>query len=318
MSPSLQMKLLRVLPERTFEPVGSSRTQKVYVRVIAATHRDLPAMIESGGFRDDLLYRLNVLPVEVPPLRERIEDLPLLVHHFLDRARAERGSRVEGMTDEALQQLMDYHWPGNVRELENVTERLTILVGEGDIEVEDLPSQMRAQPLAQTLAPRVPSSGLDFNAVVGRFETELIEPALDHTHWNKNRAAGLLSLNRTTLIEKIKKRGIRPPERPDRSSARPCRSNARVCGLHRFATQKTANRRAFDGSARPSRSRIDDLHALRPRSPPSAIRASRRQASRIVALSEPSPSRAARPHDAPRLSLENATRIGTARASSGV
>ncbi len=212
MSPSLQVKLLRVLQERTFEPVGSSRTQKVDVRVIAATHRDLPAMIESGEFREDLFYRLNVLPVEVPPLRERIEDLPLLVHHFLDRARAERGSRVEGMTDEALQQLMDYHWPGNVRELENVTERLTILVGEGDIEVEDLPAQIRAQPLAQTLAPRVPSSGLDFNAVVGRFETELIEQALDHTHWNKNRAAGLLSLNRTTLIEKIKKRGIRPPE----------------------------------------------------------------------------------------------------------
>ena len=137
MSPSLQVKLLRVLQERTFEPVGSSRTQKVDVRVIAATHRDLPAMIESGEFREDLFYRLNVLPVEVPPLRERIEDLPLLVHHFLDRARAERGSRVEGMTDEALQQLMDYHWPGNVRELENVTERLTILVGEGDIEVED-------------------------------------------------------------------------------------------------------------------------------------------------------------------------------------
>ncbi|MGB0620935.1 MAG: sigma-54-dependent transcriptional regulator [Myxococcota bacterium] len=212
MSPSLQVKLLRVLQERTFEPVGSSRTQKVDVRVIAATHRDLPAMIESGEFREDLFYRLNVLPIEVPPLRERIEDLPLLVHHFLDRARAERGSRVEGMTDEALQQLMDYHWPGNVRELENVTERLTILVGEGDIEVEDLPAQIRAQPLAQTLAPRVPSSGLDFNAVVGRFETELIEQALDHTHWNKNRAAGLLSLNRTTLIEKIKKRGIRPPE----------------------------------------------------------------------------------------------------------
>ncbi|MEM9176120.1 MAG: sigma-54 dependent transcriptional regulator [Myxococcota bacterium] len=212
MSPSLQVKLLRVLQERTFEPVGSSKTQKVDVRVIAATHRDLPAMITSGGFREDLFYRLNVLPVEVPPLRERIEDLPLLVHHFLDRARAERGSRVAGMSDEAMQQLMDYHWPGNVRELENVTERLTVLVGEGDIEVEDLPAQIRAEPISQTLAPRVPSTGLDFNAVVGRFETELIEQALDHTHWNKNRAAGLLGLNRTTLIEKIKKRGVRPPD----------------------------------------------------------------------------------------------------------
>ncbi len=212
MSPSLQVKLLRVLQERTFEPVGSSKTQKVDVRVIAATHRDLPRMIQDGGFREDLFYRLNVLPVEVPPLRERIEDLPLLVHHFLDRARSERGSRVAGMSDEAMQQLMDYDWPGNVRELENVTERLTVLVGEGDIEVEDLPAQIRAEPVSKTLAPRVPSTGLDFNGVVGRFETELIQQALDHTHWNKNRAAGLLGLNRTTLIEKIKKRGIVPPE----------------------------------------------------------------------------------------------------------
>ena len=211
MSPSLQVKLLRVLQERTFEPVGSSKTQKVDVRVIAATHRDLPRMIETGDFREDLFYRLNVLPVEIPSLRDRIEDLPLLVHHFLDIARQDRGCRVEGVSDEAMQHLMDYHWPGNVRELQNLIERLTVLVGEGDIEAEDLPAQVRAEPTAQTLAPRVPSTGLDFNAVVARLETELIEQALDHTHWNKNRAAGLLGLNRTTLIEKIKKRGILPP-----------------------------------------------------------------------------------------------------------
>jgi len=107
---------------------------------------------------------------------------------------------------------MDYHWPGNVRELENLTERLTVLVGEGDIELEDLPAQVRAEPTTQSWAPRVPASGIDFNAVVGRFESELIEQALDHTHWNKNRAAGLLGLNRTTLIEKIKKRQLTPPE----------------------------------------------------------------------------------------------------------
>jgi len=211
MSPSLQVKLLRVLQERTFEPVGSSKTQKVDVRVIAATHRDLPGMIETGEFREDLFYRLNVLPVEIPSLRDRIEDLPLLVHHFLDIARQDRGCRVDGVSDEAMQRLMDYHWPGNVRELENLIERLTVLVGEGDIETEDLPAQVRAEPTTQTLAPRVPSTGLDFNAVVARLETELIEQALDHTHWNKNRAAGLLGLNRTTLIEKIKKRGILPP-----------------------------------------------------------------------------------------------------------
>jgi DNA-binding NtrC family response regulator len=108
---------------------------------------------------------------------------------------------------------MDYHWPGNVRELENVTERMTVLVGEGDIELEDLPAQIQAEPIIQQWVPRVPSSGLDFNAVVGQFEKELIQQALNHTHWNKNRAAGLLGLNRTTLIEKIKKRGLSPPNK---------------------------------------------------------------------------------------------------------
>ncbi len=215
MSPNLQVKLLRVLQERTFEPVGSSKTAKVDVRVIAATHQNLPELILEGRFREDLYYRLNVLPIEVPALRDRIDDLPLLVHHFLDIARHERGSRVQGISDEAMQRMMDYHWPGNVRELENLTERLTVLVGEGDIELSDLPSQIRAEAVTQGWAPRVPSTGLDFNGVVGRFESELIEQALSHTHWNKNRAAGLLGLNRTTLIEKIKKRGITPPEDGD-------------------------------------------------------------------------------------------------------
>jgi DNA-binding NtrC family response regulator len=208
MSPSLQVKLLRVLQERSFEPVGSSKTTKVDVRVIAATHQNLPKLIAEKRFREDLFYRLNVLPIEVPPLRDRAEDLPLLIHHFLDLARQERNSRVQAVTDEAMQRLMDYDWPGNVRELENLTERLTVLVDEGEIDVDDLPAQVRAEPTTQAWAPRLPSTGLDFNAVVGRFETDLIEQALEHTHWNKNRAAQLLGLNRTTLIEKIKKRKI--------------------------------------------------------------------------------------------------------------
>ncbi|MCB9722889.1 MAG: sigma-54-dependent Fis family transcriptional regulator [Spirochaetaceae bacterium] len=215
MSPNLQVKLLRVLQERTFEPVGSSKTVKVDVRVIAATHQNLQKLIREGRFREDLFYRLNVLPVEVPALRDRIDDLPLLVHHFLDVARQERGSRVAGITDDAMQRLMDYHWPGNVRELENLTERLTVLVGEGEIEVEDLPDHVRAAPITRSWAPRVPSTGLDFNEVVGRFESDLIGQALELTHWNKNRAAGLLGLNRTTLLEKIKKRGLTPPEPED-------------------------------------------------------------------------------------------------------
>ena len=216
MSPNLQVKLLRVLQERTFEPVGSSKTQKVDVRVIAATHQDLPSLIKQGRFREDLYYRLNVLPIEVPALRDRIEDLPLLIHHFLDLARQERNARIEGVSDEAMQRLMDYDWPGNVRELENLTERLTVLVGVGEIEIEDLPEHIRAEPITQPWAPRVPSTGIEFNTVVARFESDLIEQALEHTHWNKNRAAGLLGLNRTTLIEKIKKRGITRPDDADR------------------------------------------------------------------------------------------------------
>ncbi|HEB90221.1 MAG TPA: sigma-54-dependent Fis family transcriptional regulator [Deltaproteobacteria bacterium] len=214
MSPNLQVKLLRVLQERTFEPVGSSKTMKVDVRVIAATHQDLPGLIEQGRFREDLYYRLNVLPVEVPALRDRIEDLPLLIHHFLDVARQERGSRIHGVSDEAMERLMEYHWPGNVRELENLTERLTVLVGVGEIELDDLPDHIRAEPAVLPDAPRIPSTGIDFNEVVGRFETDLIRQALEHTHWNKNRAAGLLGLNRTTLLEKIKKRGIKPGDAP--------------------------------------------------------------------------------------------------------
>jgi DNA-binding NtrC family response regulator len=215
MSPNHQVKILRVLQERTFEPVGSSKTQKVDVRVIAATHQNLPRLIEQGRFREDLYYRLNVLPIEVPALRDRADDLPLLIHHFLDLARHERDSRIEGVTDGAMQLLMDYHWPGNVRELENLTERLSVLVGVGDIDVDDLPAHIRAEPTTQPWAPRVPSSGIDFNAAVGRFESDLIKQALEHTHWNKNRAAGLLGLNRTTLIEKIKKRRITPAEDDD-------------------------------------------------------------------------------------------------------
>jgi len=212
MSPNLQVKLLRVLQERSFEPFGSSKTRKVDVRIIAATHQNLPDLIERGRFREDLYYRLNVLPIQVPALRDRIEDLPLLIHHFLDIARQERGSRIEAVSDEAMQRMMDYHWPGNVRELENLTERLTVLVGVGEIEIGDLPEHIRAEPITQVWAPRVPSTGIDFNTVVGRFESELISQALEHTHWNKNRAAGLLGLNRTTLLEKIKKRGITPED----------------------------------------------------------------------------------------------------------
>jgi DNA-binding NtrC family response regulator len=213
MSPNLQVKLLRVLQDRTFEPVGSSKTLAVNVRVVAATHQDLELAIRERRFREDLFYRLNVIPIEVPPLRERREDIPLLVQHFLDVANQEKGKRIDGIQLEALQQICDYPWPGNVRELENLIERLVILKGEGEIGPDDLPPPVGGgRAPRESAVPRIPTAGLDFNEVVGRYESELILQALEQTQWNKNRAAQLLGLNRTTLIEKIKKKGLEPGE----------------------------------------------------------------------------------------------------------
>jgi len=211
MSPNLQVKLLRVLQERTFEPVGSSKTLRVDVRVIAATNQQLEAAIRDGRFREDLYYRLNVIPIEVPPLRKRREDIPLLAQHFLDVLRHERDTKIESISDEAMARLCAYDWPGNVRELENLIERLTILRGEGEIGVEDLPESLREPGVSNPAAPSIPDAGLAFREVVDDFEAKLILQALEQTGWNKNRAAQLLGLNRTTLIEKIKKKGLEEP-----------------------------------------------------------------------------------------------------------
>jgi DNA-binding NtrC family response regulator len=212
MSPNLQVKLLRVLQEKTFEPVGSSKTERVDVRVIAATNQDLRGLIAKKRFREDLFYRLNVVPVELPPLRERADDVPLLVHHFLDCARNEQKSRVEGVSDELMQHLVDHDWPGNIRELENLVERLLVLQGDGSLELDVLPREFQPGDSPRPpAAPRVPAAGIDFNEVVGRLEVDLIRQALERTHWNKNQAARLLGLNRTTLEGKIRRRGLSPP-----------------------------------------------------------------------------------------------------------
>jgi transcriptional regulator with PAS, ATPase and Fis domain len=208
MSPNLQVKLLRVLQDRTFEPVGSSKSQTVDVRVVAATNQDLERAIREGRFREDLYYRLNVIPIEVPPLRQRPDDIPLLVQHFLDVMHQERGTRVDSISEEAMALLCRHDWPGNVRELENLMERLSVLRGEGEIRIEDLPANLRERPAVALAAPSVPETGLDFREVVDQFESELIRQALEQTQGNKNRAAQLLGLNRTTLLEKIKKKGL--------------------------------------------------------------------------------------------------------------
>ena len=211
MSLNLQVKLLRVLQDRTFERVGSSKTRKVDVRVIAATNQDLPVAIREGRFLEDLFFRLNVIPIEVPPLRARAEDVPLLAQHFLDNLTKERDSRVDSISESAMALLMAHDWPGNVRELENLIERLTILRGEGEIRAEDVPPLSPGDAAERSLAPTIPEGGISFREVVESFETDLILQALRMADWKKSRAAELLGLNRTTLIEKIKKKGIQEP-----------------------------------------------------------------------------------------------------------
>ncbi len=208
MSPNLQVKLLRVLQDGSFEPVGSSKTLTADVRVIAATNQNLEVAIQERRFREDLFFRLNVIPIEVPPLRERREDIPILTAHFLEVAAQAREGKVEGIAEEALEMLCSYSWPGNVRELENLMKRLVILSNGPDILASDLPAGFHAGSSPTAQAPRVTATGLSFRDVVDDFESDLILQALEQTQWNKNRAAQLLGLNRTTLLEKIKKKGL--------------------------------------------------------------------------------------------------------------
>ncbi len=211
MSPNLQVKLLRVLQDGSYEAVGSSKPERADVRVIAATNQNLEEAIEAGRFRADLYYRLNVIPIEMPPLRARVEDIPLLAAHFLDRMNAEKNKSVEGFGTEVLDALCAYAWPGNVRELENLIERIVVLRGEGEIRIDDLPAAYRgSHPKSPSALPAVGPDGIDFNETVDQLETHMILQALERTAWNKNRAAQLLGLNRTTLLEKIKKKALRP------------------------------------------------------------------------------------------------------------
>jgi two-component system, NtrC family, response regulator AtoC len=212
MSISLQTKLLRVLQERAFERVGESHTTKVDVRIIAATNSDLARMVADGQFREDLFYRLNVIPVQLPPLRERKEDIPLLVHHFLDKFCAEAARSVITVSQDAMRRLMAYSWPGNVRQLENAIERgVAISAGRPQIDVADLPVEIQqAQEPALPSTVLLPENGLDLDAFIAHVERELIERSLERTGGNKGRAARLLNLKRTTLVEKLKRFGKSP------------------------------------------------------------------------------------------------------------
>ena len=213
LQPALQVKLLRVLQERTFEPVGGAKSIQVNVRVIAATNKNLEEAVHLNRFREDLYYRLNVIPIAVPPLRERKADIPLLLNHFVHQLNKTKSKNILGLSPESMQALTAYPWPGNIRELENLMERLAILKGQGLIEMHDLPVKYgsHVSGAQENLSLEVPDQGLDFNSAVDQFENALILRALEKTGWNRNQAAALLSLNRTTLVEKIKKKGLRPP-----------------------------------------------------------------------------------------------------------
>ena len=207
MSPALQAKLLRVLQEREFERVGDSHTIKIDVRVIAATHSDLAKMVADGTFREDLFYRLNVLPVQLPPLRDRREDIPLLVQHFLQRLAADSGRGAMTVSQEAMRRLMAHRWPGNVRQLENAVERaLAFSQGRSHIDVQDLPPEIQSQSAVVEGADSwLPEDGIDFERYIEGIELALIKRSLERTRGNKRQAARLLNLKRTTLIEKLKR-----------------------------------------------------------------------------------------------------------------
>jgi len=238
MKPVLQAKLLRVLQEREFEPVGGLKPIPVDVRVIAATHCNLEQMVAEGKFREDLYYRLNVIPLSIPPLRERVEDIPLLIDYFVRLVGKTKKNPLLGFEQDAMQTLTALPWRGNVRELENLVQHMTILYGGAMVRQHDLPEKYRLTPVgdeqgkngspqrlndeinrpeqlllfssAPASAPTEtwPEQGIDFNSLVNDFETQLITQALKLTQGNKKEAARLLNLKRTTLLEKIKKKDL--------------------------------------------------------------------------------------------------------------
>lgn len=223
MTPDLQVKLLRALQYQSIEPVGSVKPTEIDARIIAATNVDLERAVSERRFREDLYYRLNVIPIVMPPLRGRRGDVPLLISHFLNIYNEEKKCDVVMRSEEIMGVLMAYDWPGNVRELENLVQRMVVLKGKGEIEVRDLPPKFFLnRPGAAAPAERaafaggaegflnfeLPEDGVDLKALVNSFEDHLLKQALQRTHGNKNKASELLRMNRTTLVEKLKKKQV--------------------------------------------------------------------------------------------------------------
>ena len=210
----LQVKLLRVLQEREFQRVGSTTTVKVDVRIVAATNGDLLAAVEKGEFRSDLYYRLNVIPIRIPSLKQRREDIPLLTTHFVKKFCADQKLPLKRVSQGAMQCLMAYEWPGNVRQLENTVEMAVALSGERDLlDLTDFPVVSRSSAAnAAPLSFEIPDDGINFNTMISDLEKRLILQSLQAAQGNKKKAASLLQLKRTTFIEKLKKMGMEPDD----------------------------------------------------------------------------------------------------------
>ena len=200
----MQVKLLRVLQELEFEPVGGNKTFHIDTRVILATNEDLSQAVAEGRFRQDLFYRVNVINIELPGIRERITDIPLLAQHFLERVCQDAGKKVRGFTDEAMAALQRYHWPGNVRELQNVIERAVLLGKSDTIRTEDLPRQVAAVgPVSVD-----PVGNRTLKQALEGPERQIIFEVLESNQWNRHVTAEALGINRTTLYKKMKRLGL--------------------------------------------------------------------------------------------------------------
>jgi PAS domain S-box-containing protein len=196
---SLQSKLLRVLNNGEFQPLGSTRTLRTDARILSATNSNLEEMIGAGRFREDLFYRINVINVQIPSLRERLEDIPILVDHFIQRLQAKRGKAIQGVSDEVLQRLRQYDFPGNIRELENAIEHAFVLCDGDTIQIEHLPERVREA--TENGSKRLPTDS----------EEAVVRSSLERNRWNKTKTARELGIDRTTLWRKLKKLGIREP-----------------------------------------------------------------------------------------------------------
>lgn len=202
-SPALQVRLLRVLQNRTFEPLGSTRTEQVDVRIIAATNRDLQELVEEGTFRQDLYYRIKVFKLTLPPLRERREDIPMLAEHFITRLNRLKGKDISGISRDALSAFLEYEWPGNIRELENAVEHAFVLCRGGLIEPRHLPDPLRGS--------KQPSVPFPTGATLEEIEARAIREALDRNDWKRLATAHELGINKTTLWRKMKRLGLDGP-----------------------------------------------------------------------------------------------------------